>query len=61
MKFTLLLLVLSACTEVKQAAAERAFREEQEACLRQYPNKNDQRACVNKVRAKWAADAGDSE
>jgi hypothetical protein len=59
MRFAILLLALSGCVEAKQAAAERAYREEQEACLRQYETKNDQRACVNKVRAKWASDAGD--
>ena len=58
MRFAILALALSACVEAKQAVAERAYREEQEACLRQYETKNDQRACVNKVRAKWASDGG---
>ena len=60
MTIVCVLMALSgACLEAKQVAAERAYKEEQEDCLRQHPgDKNEQRLCVNKVRAKWALDGG---
>ena len=54
----LLALFLVGCLEAKEAAAEKLYREEQEACLRQYEEKPMQRACVKAVRARWASDGG---
>lgn len=50
--------LLNGCLPAREAAAERAYREDQEACLRQYESVNERRACVNRVRAHWAADGG---
>lgn len=49
---------LVGCLPAKQAAAERAYKEEQEDCLRQYEAVPERRECVKLVRLKWAADGG---
>jgi hypothetical protein len=51
---TVLVALSAGCLEAKQAAAEQAYREEQEDCLRQYESINERRACVREVRARWA-------